>query len=101
MANSNSMTEEHAGGRLLIGTWNDIGATVKGSQFNRDRIFQTLPICHMWQKLEPAVVVFRATLGQDYAADFEWLYNEFLGWVEPKGSAYKTQSCNGMQALFG
>src|SRR5262245_48145157 len=62
MAGANETSLEHAGVRLLIGTWDRIAIFVRElSDPQRRRFFECNPVLLMWRALEPAVRVIRGS----------------------------------------
>ncbi|MBR0692060.1 hypothetical protein [Bradyrhizobium lablabi] len=99
---TSSNEDDKAAVQLLIGTWETIAALTRGVK-GRDRVFERMPVCHMYQALAPAIEVFRATL-PEYAAGFEKLNTEYHAWMKKKkkSAEYVTSACSGMlSARFG
>jgi hypothetical protein len=110
-------SKDYAAIALLIGSWNAIGAAVRqavpggstsptGDAFldaYLNAIFETVPVCHMYSALKDAVEKIEKDWGEEFAPDFEWLYQEYLKWLErnKKSKGYKTAHCNGIRAFFG
>jgi hypothetical protein len=95
-------TKEYASVRLLIGTWDAIGAMVRLGDLPRDKVFETQPICPMWEALVDAVrIIRREKDGAGYAENFEWLFKASLIWMKKNKRKYRSGSCSGIQLLFG
>lgn len=108
-------SKEYAAAILLIATWNTIGAAVRqvvesssatGDAFldsYLDAIFENVPVCHMYQGLNAALDQIADDWGEDFAPDFQWLYNEYLKWLERNGKdeKYRARHCKGIRAMFG
>lgn len=104
MASHPQTTKEYAAVRLLIGTWDAIGAMARQGDLPKDKLFETSPVCHMWEALSDAVKIIRRERDGDcYAENFEWLYKASLSWMKKNKKSRKYCSANrsGIQALFG
>ncbi|HEY3068264.1 MAG TPA: hypothetical protein VGL09_20940 [Methylomirabilota bacterium] len=96
-------SSEYASVRLLIGIWDNIAASARNDDPLLDRIFEHIPVCHMYEALREAVEMLREEFGDEYAVDFEWLYQQYLLWLERhgKGPEYRAMICGGLHAMFG
>lgn len=114
LANGGDDSEELAAAKLLVSTWETI-ATILESVENKDRIYEVLPICYMFNALREAIAIIsrrHACLKQTdqfeipnngYGAKFAKLANDYQSWLleKHKTTQYITGACGGMQAFFG
>jgi hypothetical protein len=100
---SDPKTKEYAAARLLIGTWDTIGALVRQGDVPQDKVLATFPICDMWKALVDAIEIIRREKdGAGYAENFEWLYKASQPPKKGKQSKkYSSGDCSGIHLLFG
>ena len=121
LASAKKDSKEYAALLVLVGTWNAIGSTVRlalssdsggggtsmkpgqSEEEYLDAIFENVPVCHVRQGIEDALKIIEQDWGVEAAPDFDWLYQEYLKWLERKemGAAYQTAHCKGIRAFFG
>ena len=104
MARREESSAEHAGVRLLIGTWERI--SMFAQDFNepqRRRFFKCHPVGMVWLALEPAVQIIRPRGYVDprFASEFQDLAERYRQWTEtPDGQEYRTEAQQAVCALF-
>jgi hypothetical protein len=103
MASADPNSEQYAAIRLLIGTWIRIGLIVAEiDPTQKSRIFKCNPVRLMWDFLNDAVDIIRASLGPGFAVEFEQLSAEYDTWAASgDGMLYTTTQLPAMHALFG
>jgi len=94
-------SEDHAAIRCLLGTWEMIAAiTLPLAEAQRKRVFEVMPILHMYTELEDAIKILREK-DPDYATKFERLMNEQDFWLKTDGLSYRSGHVGGVHAYFG
>jgi hypothetical protein len=104
MAQMHEASREHAGVRLLIGTWERIAMFTQ--DFNErqfGRLFACHPVGLVWRALQPGVAVIRGTglVDARYGGEFESLAKRYDDWTQTKeGAAFRTEAQQTVCALF-
>jgi hypothetical protein len=104
LARSAPESDEHAAGRLLIGTWDRIAMFVQ--DFNdqqRRRFFAWNPVLLVWKSLQPAVEIIRTSgaVSRNFASAFEGLASQYQEWTQtPDGQQFRTEAQQAVGALF-
>lgn len=105
MAAANETSLEHAGVRLLIGTWDRIAIFVKElTEQQRRRFFECNPVLLMWRALEPAVRAIRnsGAVAPTFASEFEALAKQYEGWTQSADAQkFRSEAQQAICALFG
>lgn len=102
MAAAKQGSAEHSAVTLLISRWDVIAALLRDAK-SKDKIFEVTPVCHMYEELEPAIIVLKKD-APTFGAGFTDLHDEYQAWLKKKkkDAKYVSAACGGMlYARFG
>jgi hypothetical protein len=73
--------------------------------------YETNPVGHMWNALEPAIKIIQKGSGTGtgtvrglkggYAKDFKALNKKYVAWLKKQPATYRTAALQGISAQFG
>jgi hypothetical protein len=106
MAASPQNSDAYAAVRLLIGTWEVIAKRVKGNGELRIAFYDTNPVGHMWNALEPGISIirtrdFKGKASKHYAEEFQRLNRHYGTWLKKQPQSYRSAAMDGIAAQFG
>lgn len=106
MATYPPASNEYAGLRLMVGTWETIAVKVRGDDALKIPFYQNNPVNYMWVQLLPGIKAVRKefkrkSAGAQYAANFAKLNRAYMSWLKHQPAAYQTAALEGINAQFG
>lgn len=105
MATYPPSSAQHAGIRLMIGTWETIAIRVLPNNPLKVPFYQNNPVNYMWVRLLPGIKVirggFKIRSRNLYASNFEKLNRAYMTWLNAQPPIYRTAALEGINAQFG